>query len=749
MLGVHLISLSLKQLPHYWHPLVTSTRRSIARISSWCLNLFKPMSMTEGHPATPRVSWESPLPRDFASPPRKYQRAGSDEVIDATGGSSPLEEESTVGTQSSTKAGTSDTAVEDEVVEAEDARLCGHSDEHDKYTHAGRHVGSVAPLNYRYLNVQLPISEALSMAVMVGNICMVLTSDAIARLYGLDPETEKWREITSCPANRKVMVGECLPATVALQQDGVTITLPSYANNDNGSTAPTSSLTVFRADQLGATPTLTSICTADEVLLASEGGWTVSQKVSSPDLIVCRLGDEKCVYLEGCPETRLGRMTATIAGEFIWVVNYDFACIEGYRLWNAGDRSLLENPSVAPISPLIRVDMDDAIFEARFEVLDGRRYLAVRYQYWITLYQIEQDAAGRDDPLIPVWIFDFSTSSSDETPYIADFTFVLESGLMFFLDQSRHRNHASSLKAIGFDLASKPSADNCSSRDEAWVVAEGGPEDLLQHIDHLRYEEGGHSLILGRKNSYLWILMRLERVTSRPLPITLQAVPGCTRSLTVRTMRENINWQREWRLKTSRLRASPGAIAHSVPPLDDLKFHHVNLLTGEALIGYWTDWVAQPWGDHWVLQYGSRLNVPVELLAVCSTSYMSCAVVEARFSHGSRFFRLDRYYEEDDIQQSIALRFWNQKSWQDCLSESTAGSPDDSHCALDFDALLSEEAAELDRQQVASALQVAQEESPPSPELLGAWLRLGFAPPGDPSNGEDGEGRDEDLIQMT
>ncbi|KZT53589.1 hypothetical protein CALCODRAFT_511305 [Calocera cornea HHB12733] len=708
------------------------------------------MSTPEPSVATARVSWDSSAPRDYKSPPRKYQRAASNEDINADGGSSPLGEDSTIGTQSSAKADTSDTAVDDEVMGAEDDAVGGgpYSAPHNKHPHSGWDVGTVAPHTYIYLNSQLHTSESLAMVVMVGTSCVVLTSNAIARFYGFDHDTDRWKEMGSYPTLANVMVRDTLPAAVSFQEDEATITLAFYA--DQALVAERELLTVIRVVRHGPSITFTPICVPSEVLLASEGQWAVSHQVRDLHLSVRRLSDDKCVVLEGCcPQPRVGRIAAAIMDDTVWVVNYDFACVEGYKLLEIGERAVFDTTKTARLPPLFRVDMEEPVIEARFDVFAGDKYLILRYEFWITVYKIEDVTDGIDNPLVPVWIFDFSSPNGEETPHMSDFTLVLQSKLMFFLDQSRDANRPSSLKAIRVTLSSNASSPVCVTQDHAWVVADGGHQELLQHVDHLRYEERSQALIVGRKNSCLWLTMPLEPVPGPGLAVTVNADYGLSQLPTVRMMKDNTNWQREWQLKTSRLRTGPSEMGHRSLSFEGLQLHHLNVVTGEGLIGYWTDWVGQPWGDAWVLQYGLRLDVPVELLAVCITSYMNCAVIEATFPNGCRFFRLDRYHEEDELRHSIAISSWNQESWQACLSKSSPGDPDGSSLVLDFDALLAEEAAELERQKIARALQMAEEESTPSAELLAAWLRMGFDTPGDYNHGEGQEAQDQDLNLVT
>ncbi|KZT62732.1 hypothetical protein CALCODRAFT_505481 [Calocera cornea HHB12733] len=702
--------------------------------------------MADTHLATPRLSWDSAARRDEESPPRKFQRADCNDDIDDTGGSSPLGAESTVGTQSSTKAGTtSDTAVEDEAVGVEvEWSECSTADPDDCNSVI------VVPTHTAHLLNQPHTSESLAMVVMVGaSYRAVLTSNATARFYGLDAGKRKWTEMGSFTVHPSASVWDTLPATVSRHQNAATVTIPFYVHNRSSAERP--SLTVVHVVQQGASVSFSCICNSAEVVLVSDGRWTVSQKIGYDHLIVRGVSDDQCLYLEGGGEFRVGRLAAVIIDRTVWVVNYDYACVEGYTI--SEEHSPVQPESADPphIRPICCVEMDDAIVNARFEVTVHRKFLAIRYESWITLYKMEEVSDGLQNPLIPVWTLDLLSAIDDESRFIADFTFALDAGHMYFLDQSRFPSRGSSLKAIRLNLSPSTSATPVYAlRDEASVVVQGGSEDLLQHVNHLRYEEGTHALVLGRKNSCLWMTMPLGSVPAQALPITVNLGLQPLRFATVRALKDNANWQREveYQLQTWQVRTSASLVEH-VSMSDTFKSFRPGLITGKALTKYWTDWVGQPWGDSWVLEHGLAMKAPMELVAVYVTSYMNCAVVRATFTNGPRYFRLDRYHEVDRIQQSIVLTCWNEKSWEACLDDSTSENPDRSSWLLDFDALFSEEAVEMDRQGIARALKDAPDELAPSPELLAAWLRLGLVSPGESSRGEGEEERDNDLMQAT
>ncbi|KZT60871.1 hypothetical protein CALCODRAFT_506516 [Calocera cornea HHB12733] len=694
--------------------------------------------MWDGDAATPRVTWETPTPRDQHSPPRKFQRSDCDpDVVDDKGGSSPLGPESTCGTQSSSKTGASETAVDDEVRGLEMAGVEGTNSDANKFFQDSPQPRGLRPSCYSYLHFDMPIIDSLAMVTMVGKLhCVAVTSDATVQLYTINPETQLWTVMTSFVIEPNGTVLEAFAPTVNLQQDGATVLLPLSLVKP--SSVDGHSLTVVEMVQRGATAEFRSICPSTEVPLVSDGRWTVYHQVGHAQLIARRDADGTCIHLRGYGEARLGRLAATIINDCLWVVNCDFACVERFSLLEEWARERPDSAESLPVEPICRAGVDDGIVKARFEVtVDNRPFLVIQYQDWITLYKMQECADPSQTPLVPIWVFDLSFPDEFEPRYISDFTLMIDSGQMFFLDQSLNPNRTAVLMATQIDMSSTGSTPIYASRNDAWVAAEGGPANLLKHMDYMRYDHTKQTLLLARKHSCLWITMQLESVPDREVtqPIKLNISGDSHRSLTIEAMRNNTNWRRELAIKARRQLTSTHPDEHVFPVVESVKQLVPGLITGKALERYWPDWVAQPWGDPWVLLYGAGVDVSMELVAVYITAYMNYAVIRADFPDGARYFRLDRSQEADHIQGSMALRFWNQHSWQGCLDESAPGNTDGSSWVLHFDALCTEEAAQVERKKIADELNSGPDESAPSPEVLDAWLRLGFISVGDLSNG--------------
>ncbi|EJT96796.1 hypothetical protein DACRYDRAFT_119861 [Dacryopinax primogenitus] len=648
------------------------------------------------------------------SPPRKWMKGDGENavVLLQDESSSPGAGSNTFGTQSRTKGGVLDTTLEVDIGGSDDDEA-GRS----KHGETSNSVESCAsprwiPHEYSCFLQDLHSTDAIATVIPLDDSHIVtLTTNAFARMYRYDTSSQQWLMHTSQCLHPDATILDAGAPIVFRDNLGARVMVP-YSLDEGQSTYETTTH-IVELLQSGDHVQIGHVCASSNAPIACNREWDVfSLRNGQPCLHATRLSDGKTIVFSNGGQRCSRPLAAAFMQGALWVLNYEFGYAEvyvGLDAWASQEHSP---------EPICGAEFEEDILNARFEIVNGRSLLAVRFVTWITLYELNVVSNDKSTPLKALWTFDFSPRDGLEYRYISAFAIADAGAQLFFIDHIRHADNSSRIMTVRPHM--KPGDESFISTfsEEAQVAVQGGPEDILRHMSYMQYQGG--RLTVGRMTSCLWITVSLHFTSMPRDPITLDNLPrDHLHVLTMKDMKNNRNWMSEWVQKTRALQTSPTEdILYSTA--DDAESGDQDIITGAELIPFLFAFNAQPSG---------HINVPIHLACVCITSYANYAIIRANFPAGPKFFRLDCHYEEDEIHEQVVLRFWNQTRWQDCLNEGPPGSSDNSRWPLDLDALCTEEAAERERQETCVALDNQEGDSKPSLDLLNAWRRLGFTAP--------------------
>ncbi|KZP00983.1 hypothetical protein CALVIDRAFT_524668 [Calocera viscosa TUFC12733] len=668
-----------------------------------------------------RPTWESPVVRANESPPRKWLRGVGE--IDAKGEEDPWVSgggSMESGTQSSTKGGTSDTAVEVEngsVFTDSDMAMDG-----DRGVDRADKDGKRRGVDLSSFLLEIGEDTPYETFITIGPSDLVgVRTDSTATWWSKDEQRRCWRSEGQWKLWGKGFVVDKLISSIAYTQHYGEVIL-SLGARDESSTGSTE---VFCLRKEGEKVVKEELRGISGPVIAHDHAWIVYHDMSDGGCMLAkRMTDAKSVKLKCRGSDYHRKFAAGFLKNSLWILNFDFGCVEIFVDLDTAKED-------ATIEALCVGDLGDVPYDGVFKITSEGSVLAIKYESWIAVYDMKW-AAKPDTPSLQYrWSVDLVGKEADEADrlYVSAFDVQSDGAELLYLQHYVDKRKPSVLKAAspGHRGSAEMMEDVvCIAHEETWELVKGGEEDILRHLDYVRYQD--ENILMGRHHSCLWMSVSTLLDGAEALVLKVETSGSTRYAVTVKSMKENVSWKSEWLRKTQNCWRSMEEVVDRIEDGRGSCFTP-DIIRGDDLEPYLADFNSQPKGDRWTLEYGFGLRVPTLVAFVKITQFMNFAVIRANFPTGPKYLRLDRYHEKDEIREKLVLRFWNQADWECCLDEVADETEDGSRWELDVDRLDTEEAAERERQAVWDGLQREADDAVPSRPLWEMWLRLGMGRP--------------------